>query len=123
MYDRLGFVTVDGNRDLTINGRALSSMVRISGKRLVLDAAVVKQLLRRAKPELPSGRSPLYRCDHCGDLGCGAVSVRVTEVDDCFVWSEISIDSPFGGTDIDWYDDRYERAFYFERSHYLATIY
>jgi len=124
MYDTLGFVTVDGQRDLAINGRALSKLIRIGGKQLVLDAVAIKPLLRRTKSEMPSGRCPLYRCSQCGDLECGAVTVRVTEVDDCYVWSELSIETPsLGASDVEWYDDREERSFYFERAHYLATIY
>ena len=125
MYDTLGFATVDGERDLAINGRVLSSLIRTGGKRLALgDPALIKQLLRRAAASLPSGRCPLYRCAQCGDLACGAITVRVTEVDDWFVWSELSLETPTGGgRDVDWYDDRDERAFYFARAHYLATIY
>ena len=125
MYDTLGFVDVAGTRELAINGRALSSLIRTADKRLAFgDPGLVKQLLLRAPSALPSGRCPLYRCAQCGDLECGAVSVRVTVVEDCFVWSELSIESPSGGEHpATWHDDRDERAFYFERGHYLATIY
>jgi hypothetical protein len=73
--------------------------------------------------QLPSGRCPLYVCELCGDLGCGVVSVRVSQVEDCFVWSELSYESFTTASPITWHDDRLERDFYFARTDYLAAIY
>lgn len=61
--------------------------------------------------------------DPCGDLGCSAVSVRVSEVEDCFVWSELSYESFSEEGPITWRDERLKRDFYFARADYLAAIY
>jgi hypothetical protein len=137
-YDLL---TIGGSpRGFEINGRSLAALIYmptlISVYDLEQDArqAYVRQLLRRqVEPRwsLPSGRCPLYVCAQCADLGCGAIAVRVTEVDDCFVWSELSHDDPNGrggdgeawGTPVTWRDDRDERAFYFAREDYLRALY
>jgi hypothetical protein len=125
-YDIL---TITGSpRGFAINGRQLAALVE-TGDRVCVFAGIdhakgyAKQLLLRAPSELPSGRCPLYLCHLCGDLGCGAVSVRVTEVDDCFVWSELSIESPGGCQPVTWRDETAERDFYFAREDYLAVIY
>ncbi|MBA2538826.1 MAG: hypothetical protein H0V17_04255, partial [Deltaproteobacteria bacterium] len=65
----------------------------------------------------------IYVCERCGDLGCGAITVRITEVEDCFVWSELSIESFTSASFVRWHDERAERAFYFTREDYLAVIY
>jgi hypothetical protein len=54
----------------------------------VREAPFARQLLLRERSKLPSGRVPLYICPECADLGCGCVSVQVSETEDCFVWSD-----------------------------------
>ena len=116
-------------RGFAINGRPLGDLVVLGNLVCVLDTAdravtrrVARELRGAAPSDLASGRVPLYVCAECGDLGCGAVTVRVTELDDCFVWSELSIESYSSATPITW-RVRDERDFYFAREHYLATIY
>jgi len=116
-------------RGFVINGRSLGEFVELGNRLCVFSVerstmrSYVKQLLLRERSALPSGRCPLYVCERCGDLGCGAVSVRVSEVEDCFVWSELSYESFSGASPITWRDERLERDFYFARADYLAAIY
>src|SRR4051812_18696398 len=42
-----------------------------------LAAAAAARLLRKAVPDLPTGRYALLICPECGDLGCGAVSAII----------------------------------------------
>ena len=39
--------------------------------------ATVAKLLGQAPPDLPPDRVAVYVCPECGDLGCGAITVRV----------------------------------------------
>ena len=127
-YDLL---TIIGSpRGFAINGRALASLVEIGGRVCVFGGVdhastrrYTRQLLLRAPTELPSGRCPIYVCERCGDLGCGAITVRVTEVEDCFVWSELRIEGPTSESPVRWHDEAAERDFYFAREDYLAVIY
>jgi hypothetical protein len=116
-------------RGFAINGRPLGVLVELGDTVCVLDTPdrartrrVARELRGAASSELASGRVPIYVCAECGDLGCGAVTVRVTELDDCFVWSELSIESYDRATPITWLV-RDERDFYFAKAQYLATIY
>lgn len=52
----------------------------------------VQQLLLRAPSEIPSGRVALYVCPECGDLACGAITVRIEEGPDGFVWREFGFE-------------------------------
>ncbi|MCL2653138.1 MAG: hypothetical protein FWD63_05050 [Propionibacteriaceae bacterium] len=47
----------------------------------------------RAAPRLPSGRTPLYVCSQCHDLGCGTFSVRVSQEGDAMIWSDFAWES------------------------------
>lgn len=116
-------------RSFAINGRPLGVLVALGDSVCVLDTSdrantrrVARQLRGADPSEFASGRVPIYVCSECGDLGCGAVTVRVTELDDCFVWSELSIESYNSATPITW-RVRDERDFYFAKAQYLATIY
>ena len=116
-------------RSFAVNGRPLGELVTLGDVVCVLDTPdrartrrVARELRGAAPSEFASGRVPIYVCAECGDLGCGAVTVRVTELDDCFVWSELSIESYSSATPITW-RVRDERDFYFIKAQYLATIY
>lgn len=58
-----------------------------------------KQLLLKESSELDGSRVPLFVCNLCADLGCGALTVKVENIGGCFVWSE------FG------YENNYEAGF------------
>ena len=82
---------VKPRRGFAINGRPLAELVEIRDNICVLDLqsdvsrVYVKRLLMRAPSAFASGRVPLYVCSLCADIGCGTISVRVAEVDDCIV--------------------------------------
>ena len=137
LLDELGLIEVPpvtprrlASRGFSINGRALGELVDLGDLTCVLGGALdrtyerayVRQLLGKARSELTSGRVPLYVCAECWDLGCGAVTVRVTELDDCFVWSELGHESPCSESPIHW-RTREERDFYFSKSTYLGVVY
>lgn len=55
---------------------------------------VAKQLCLQVPSEFPSGRIPLYVC-RCGDLQCGAVTVRVSEEGGLIRWAEFGREAPY----------------------------
>lgn len=56
-----------------------------------------KQLLLKEDSELESKRVPLYVCNCCGDLGCGALTVSVEKNDDHFIWSDFGYENSYEG--------------------------
>jgi hypothetical protein len=50
------------------------------------ERSLVRQLLVEQPPELESGRYLLYVCPECGDIGCGAVTVVITDDNDQIGW-------------------------------------
>jgi hypothetical protein len=53
-----------------------------------LNNETARQLLGLAAPELPSGRVPILVCEECGDVGCGAIAVRIERQANSIVWAD-----------------------------------
>ncbi len=51
-------------------------------------ASAVARLVGDAPGDLPDGRVAVYVCPECGDLGCGAVTVRLTLAPDEVTWDD-----------------------------------
>jgi hypothetical protein len=56
---------------------------------------VVAELLRKAPASLPSGRTPIYICPECGDIGCGAIAVRIGRAGDQIMWSDFASENGY----------------------------
>jgi hypothetical protein len=82
--------------DFVVNGLALSTragrksdLVGVLGwgDAAAQDAAVARLLLEW-RADTPTERVALYVCKECGDLGCGALSVRVERRANVVTWSD-----------------------------------
>ena len=40
----------------------------------------------------------LFVCSECGDIGCGAITFRLTETDTTITWSDFGYDDSFEAT-------------------------
>lgn len=83
--------------------------------------AAIERLLAEAPGDLPDGRVSLYVCPECGDLGCGAITTRLSLEADAVIWRDIGMQTnndddvcPLGGPDnfpdLTFARDRYERV-------------
>jgi len=52
--------------------------------------SAIRQLQRDEPSSLSSGRVLLFVCPECGDIGCGAIAVRVTRSGGEVVWSDFA---------------------------------
>jgi hypothetical protein len=57
-------------------------------------AKSIERLMRRSRPDLPSGRISLYVCPESGDLGCGAVGAYIEHANGALVWREFAFEAP-----------------------------
>jgi hypothetical protein len=55
----------------------------------------VYRLLRKAEPDAPYGRTCIYVCSECADLGCGALSVVIDRVGDNIVWRDFGFQNNY----------------------------
>jgi hypothetical protein len=60
---------------------------------LVVNKSYARQLLLKEPSELDSKRVPLYVCNCCGDLGCGALTVTIEKVDGYFIWNDFGYEN------------------------------
>jgi hypothetical protein len=92
-------------RDFVVDGVPVSSIVRIDvispfGWAEVDDEerAAARRLLGLEPADLPHGRTSLYVCPECGDLGCTAVSILVEFEPDQVVWKAFGYQNNYDGT-------------------------
>ncbi len=64
---------------------------------LAVHRSFANQLLLKEPSELKSKRVPLYVCNCCSDLGCGALTVKVEKTDGGFVWSDFGYENNYEG--------------------------
>jgi hypothetical protein len=53
-------------------------------------APAVRRLLLQEPADFADGRISLYVCAECGDIGCGAVSLRITMNEEVVTWSDFA---------------------------------
>ena len=98
------------------NTSVLSDMVPPKKRR-----AYARALSLIESSEFQSGRVALFTC-YCGDLGCGAVTVSISESGDKVHWSEFGMESNWEGG---FSQSDYMKGtgpFVFERSAYLLAL-
>ncbi|OEG74091.1 hypothetical protein BEL05_20410 [Shewanella colwelliana] len=59
----------------------------------------LKQLLLQEPPETESGRSLIYVCPECADIGCGAYGCKITKVDDEYIWNDFAYENGYEDPD------------------------
>jgi hypothetical protein len=57
--------------------------------------ASIDRLLRKSPPDVDHGRTTLYVCPECGDLGCGAVTLLVDGGPGTIVWKNFGIQNNY----------------------------
>jgi hypothetical protein len=83
--------------------------------------SVVAQLLGRVPSTLESGRVPVLVCEECGDIGCGAVAVRILHEEGCVRWTDWSYENGYEpAKPLEW--PTQPGDFVFERNAYEAAL-
>ena len=98
--------------DFTIDGNSLlETIIRAAGGHkdflgcfargwANLNEHSLKQLLLRESPETESGRSLIYICPECADIGCGAYGCKITRSGDTYVWSDFAYENGYEDPDL-----------------------
>jgi hypothetical protein len=82
----------------------------------------VGRLLLQEPTDAPSGRVPLYVCAECGDIGCGAITVRVHKSGSTFVWSDFAFENNYDAAMIDTDQFRHVGPFAFNKAEYWGVL-
>ncbi len=78
------------------------------------------RLLLDAPPDSPTGRCSLYVCGECGDLSCGAVTVRVRRTPAGIEWADFAFEVDYLNAPMDTMPD--VGPFVFEEPHYRQLL-
>jgi hypothetical protein len=90
--------------DFVVDGLSLFEAMNVRDADLVgcldsedtrLNTGAVNKLLVKELPDIPPDRVMIYICPECGDLGCGAFTVRVTNEENQFVWSGFQYENSY----------------------------
>lgn len=77
--------------DFRVGRILLAAHLRASGVASIdVDRKFARQLMLREPSNFASGRVPLFVCECCADLGCGALTVSVHHEGDRVVWSDFA---------------------------------
>jgi len=117
--------------DFMVNGRSLYETMAVEQFDLVgrfspetrewneQSAAV---FLVTQPPDLENGRVMLYVCAECGHIGCGAITVKISEKEGTFTWSDFGYENDYDEdmTDRDSY--KHVGPFIFDNVQYRRII-
>lgn len=68
--------------------------------------ASIDRLLRESPPDVARGRTALYICPECGDLGCGAITLLVESEAGVIVWKDFGVQNNYeDAVHIDGFED------------------
>ncbi len=86
--------------DYIISGQPLRAYLGINSKSSVthfgffsskdVQKIILKEFRLQKKTQLVGDRIELYICDCCGDIGCGAITVRIIDKGDKIVWTHFA---------------------------------
>lgn len=87
--------------DFVVSGRSLLKEFRHRGydvaPRIPLASETRELLLLEKEADMPNGRVAIYVCPQCGDLGCGAVSVKIVREGADIIWDQFGWENDYDG--------------------------
>lgn len=66
---------------------------------------IVQEFLKKVNPELETGRTIIYGCSECGDIGCGAITAEIIDAGDKIIWKDFGYENNYSGFSLDDYLD------------------
>ena len=86
--------------DFVINGPSLYDLLKggdsvgaLGWGNPEIEKRQIAWLLLKEQSDLVSGRVPIYICAACGDLDCGAITVKILKTAASFVWSDFGFEN------------------------------
>ena len=80
----------------------------------------ISEFVLDREPALATNRSMFYVCAECGDIGCGAITARITERGNQIIWSDFAYEDGAEDYDLSEYED--VGPFVFEKTQYRAKF-
>lgn len=115
--------------DFVIDGQSLYDLLQpgdfigcLGWLQTQVEQQIVGELLLKRPTELKTGRNMLYICPECGDIECGAITVRIEKTSECFVWKDFGYEN--GGGESEHNPQSYKTIgpFQFRKAEYWQTL-
>ncbi len=132
---RAGDSTVKHERhtiDFIVNGQSLYELLGASKfdmvgrfsqeENLALNRESAEVFKLKQAPDLENGRCMLYVCSECGDIGCGAITIKISESSGIIEWSEFGYENDYDPQMTDMASFKQVGPFRFEKIHYEKVI-
>lgn len=82
----------------------------------------ISKLLLRNKPDFKGKRYAIYVCPLCGDLGCGAVSMKIERDSNIIIWKDFGFEDNLGIIKLQKENLKGIGPFYFNFDQYQSAI-
>jgi hypothetical protein len=79
-------------------------------------------LLLKKPPDLPNGRCLLYVCPECGDIGCGALTIKIEKTSEHFVWKEFGYENNYDDGMPLLEEYKHIGPFFFDKNQYSQAL-
>ena len=86
----------------------------------------IDELLGLVKPVLLTGRTALYVCPECGDIGCGAITAKIVENDKTIIWKDFGYENDYSEPSLTEYEQvgpfEFDKAAYRQMLEEVRTV-
>jgi hypothetical protein len=116
--------------DFVVSGKPLSDILKTKKDDLIsmfgwganadYENHLIRVFLKQEPPELETGRTIIYGCPECGNIGCGAVTAEIIENGDKIIWKKFGYENNYGGLYFEEYSDVGE--FEFDKQEYIREF-
>lgn len=90
--------------DFVVNGQSLYDLLKVAERDMVgcfwnetpeSNEENANNFLLNGSSDIDNGRVMLYVCPECGDIGCGAITIKITKSSDGYVWSDFAYENNY----------------------------
>jgi hypothetical protein len=116
--------------DFIVSGRPLSEVFQTKESDMIsifgwgvnkdYEKRTIKEFLKQEVSELETGRTIIYGCSECGDIGCGAITAEILDEGDKIIWRDFGYENNYSGFDLE--DYRHIPPFVFDKKQYFAEF-
>ena len=115
--------------DFIVSGFKLSELFGFQRKEMIsllgwgnleYNLHLIEEFSKIAEPDLESGRSIIYGCPQCGDIGCGAITAQIVDIGDKIIWRDFGYENSYEEINFDTF--RTLTPFEFSKKQYLTEF-
>ena len=116
--------------DFVVSGQPLSEVFQTKVSDMIsmfgwgvntdYEKRTIKEYLKQEPSELETGRTIIYGCSECGDIGCGAITAEIIHDGDKIIWKDFGYENNYSGFDLENY--KHIPPFVFDKEQYEAEF-